>query len=84
MGNIECYHKTVFTVCLFKQRKISNKTKQNKTVVKIHECLIYLLGGETANHVNFMQHMLVSHSSCYFSSLEDIIAEVSKILTSAN
>ena len=44
--------------------------------------LIYLLEGETANHANFMQHMLVSHSSCYFSFLEGNIAEVSKILTS--
>ena len=30
----------------------NEQTKQNKTVVKVH----YLLGGETANHVNFMQH----------------------------
>ena len=56
MWNIKCYNKTVFTICLFKQRQIS---KQNKTEVKIH-FLIYLLGGKTANHVNFMQHMLVS------------------------
>ena len=46
--------------------------------------LISLLGGETANHVNFMQHMLVSYSSCYFSPLEVNIAEVSNILTSGN
>ena len=63
MRNIKCYHKTVL------QSVYSNKdykhSKQNKTVVGIHESL-YLLGGETANHVNFMQHMLVSHSSCYF------------------
>ena len=39
---------------------------------------------ETANHVNFMQHMLVSYSSCYFSSLQGNIAEVSKMLTSGN
>ena len=42
------------------------------------------LGDETANHVNFMQHMLVSHSSCYFSSLEGNIAEVSKKLPFGN
>ena len=46
--------------------------------------IIYGLGNETANHVNFMQHMLVSYSSCYFSSLEVNIGEVSKILTSGN
>ena len=46
--------------------------------------LIYLLGGEIANHVNFMQNMLVLHSSCYFSSLEGNIAEVSKIIHSGN
>ena len=38
MGNIKCYHKTVFTVCLFKEL-INKQTKQNKTVVKIHESL---------------------------------------------
>ena len=78
MGNIKCYHKIVFTICLFKQ------TKQNKTVVKNHESLIYLVGGKTANHVNFMQHMLVSTHHAIFSSLEGNIAEVSKILTSGN
>ena len=36
------------------------------------------MGCETANHVNFMQHVLVLYSSCYFSSLEGDIAEVSK------
>ena len=39
-----------------------------------------MLGGDTANHVSFMQHMLVAS----FSSLEGNIAEVSKILTSGN
>ena len=33
IGNIKCYHKTVFTVCLFKQ------TKQNKSVAKNYESL---------------------------------------------
>ena len=37
-----------------------------------------VMGGETANHVNYMQPILVSYSSCYFISLEDDIAEVSK------
>ena len=38
MGTIKCYHKTVFT-SLFIQTKINKQTKQNKTVVKIHESL---------------------------------------------
>ena len=63
MGNIKCYHKTVLQ---FVYSKINKQTKQTKTVAKVHEYLIYLLGGETGYHVNFMQHMLVSHSSCYF------------------
>ena len=54
--------------------------KQNKTVVKIHKSL----GCETANHVNFMQHMLVLYSLCYFSSPDGDIRNVSKILTSGN
>ena len=37
MRNIECYHKFVFTVYLLKE--INKQTKQNKTVVKIHESL---------------------------------------------
>ena len=65
MGNIKCFHKNCF-YSLFIQTKINKQTKQNKTVVKIMKVLNYLLGGETANHVNFMQHMLVSHSSYYF------------------
>ena len=60
-----------------------NKTKQN-CCLSLFNSLIYLLEGETANHVNFMQHMLVSYSSCCFSSLEVNIVEVSKILTSGN
>ena len=63
--------------------KQANKGKQN-CYKNSRKSLIYLLGGVTANNVNFMQHMLVSHSSCYFSSLEGNIAEVSKILTSGN
>ena len=58
-------HETVFYI-LFIQTKINEQTTHNKTVVKIRESLVYLLRGETANHVNFMQHMLVLHSSCYF------------------
>ena len=38
------------------------------------------VGGERANHVNFMKHMLVSHSSCYFNPLEGNNTEVSKYL----
>ena len=38
----------------------NDQTKQNKTVAKINiKSLIYLLGGGTAKHVNFMQPMLV-------------------------
>ena len=63
-------HKTLFTLFLFKQRKMN---KQNRTVVKIlKQSLIYPLGDEKANHVNFMQPMLIS-CSCFFSSLEGII-----------
>ena len=36
MGNIKCYHKTVFTIYSNKDKK---KSKQNKTFVKIHESL---------------------------------------------
>ena len=44
----------------FVHSKKKEKEQTNKTVVKIHKkSLIYLLGGETANHVYFMQHMLV-------------------------
>ena len=52
--------------------------------MKVFNLQMYLLESETANHVNFMQHMLVSYSTSYFSSLEGIIAEVSKILNSGN
>ena len=38
MGNIQCHHKNVF-YSLFIQIKINKQTKQNKTVVKIHESL---------------------------------------------
>ena len=68
---------------MFIQTKIDKQTKKKKNYCKILP-LIKLLGGEAANHANFMQHMRVSHSSCYFSSLEGNIAEVSKILTSGN
>ena len=60
MCNVKFNHKTFFTFCLLKERKM-NKQNKNKTVVKLHERkpLTYLLGGETATHVNFMQHVLV-------------------------
>ena len=63
MWNVKINHKTFFYI-LFIQIKINEQIKQNKTVVKFMK--VYLLGCETANHVNFMQHMLVSYSSCYF------------------
>ena len=66
--NGEC--KTLSLNCFYSlviQTKINKQTKQNKTIVKVHKkSLIYLLGGKTVNLVNFMQHMLVSYSSCYF------------------
>ena len=65
MWNVKFTHKTFFYI-LFIQTKITEQTKHNKTVVKIHESLVYLMGCETANHVNLMQHMLVLYSSCYF------------------
>ena len=61
-------HRTPFLYILFIQTK---KNKQNTTVFKIHkESLIILLGNETAKDANFMQHMLITYSPCYFSSLE--------------
>ena len=41
-------------------------------------------GDETAKHVNFVQSMLLSYSSLYFSSLEGDIRKVSKISTTGN
>ena len=38
MGNIKCHDKTVF-YRLFIETEIIKQTKQNKTVVKIHESL---------------------------------------------
>ena len=77
MWNVKFNHKTFFFYILFIQTKINEQTQHNKTVVKISwKSLVYLLGCETAN-VKFMQLMLVLYSSCYFSSLEGDIAEVS-------
>ena len=36
---------------MYIQTKKNDQTKQNKTVVKIIDVLVYILGGETANHV---------------------------------
>ena len=47
------------TFYLFIQTKENYQT--NKTAVKIHlKSIFYLLGGKTANHVNFMLPMLIS------------------------
>ena len=62
---------TIFYI-LFIQTKINEQTKQNKTVVKIHESQF------NAPHASFILIML------FFSLLEDDNAEVSKILTSGN
>ena len=51
----------------------TKKNKQNKTVVKIHCKSSSMLDGVTANHVKFMQPMLISYLSFYFSSLEGAI-----------
>ena len=40
--------------------------------------LIYLYGCETVYHRNFISQLLVSYSSCYFSSLDGDSVEVSK------
>ena len=61
-----------------------NKQNKTKQLLKVMKVFVYLLGCETANHVNFMQYMLVLYSLYYFSSLEGDIAEVLKILTSGN
>ena len=52
---------------------------QTKRFNILYKSLIYMLGGETANHVNFMQSMLISYSSCYFSSLEGHIEKCQSI-----
>ena len=71
---------------LFIQRKKNEQTSQTKLLSSFSVTLsfIYLLGSETANRINFMQHMLFLYSSCYFSSLEGVIRKVSNILTSEN
>ena len=76
--------KHVFTFCLFKQRKVNTQNKKQNWCLNSLKSFIYLLGGITANVVNFMQSMLVSSSLRYFSSLKSDIRKVSKILTSEN
>ena len=44
MGNIKCYHKTVFFYSLFIQTKIDKQTKQSKTVVKIMKVFNLFVG----------------------------------------
>ena len=61
-----------------------NKQNKTKQLLKFMKVLSLPVGNETANHVNFMQHMLGLYSSCYFTSLESDIVEVSKILTFGN
>ena len=70
MWNVKFNHKTCF-LNLFIKTKNNEQTKQNKTklllrYIKVFNLQMYLLGGEAANGVNFMQHMLVSYLSCYF------------------
>ena len=61
-----------------------NKQNKTKQLLKFMKLFSLPLGCETANPVNFMQHMLVLYSSCYFGSPEGDIRKVSKILTSRN
>ena len=82
MWNVTFNDKTLVLKFVYSNKdKLTNKTKM---LLKLFKSLIFLLGGETANHVNFMQPILVSYSTCYFSPLEGGIAEWSKILTSGN
>ena len=53
MRNIKFNHKTPFFYILFIQ---TEKYKQTKLLLKF-----IMLGGETVNHVNFMQHMPLFH-----------------------
>ena len=58
-----------------------SKINTIKTDVKIHlESSLYLFGGETANHVDFMQYMPMS-CSFYLSCLQGDIRKMSKILS---
>ena len=75
MRNESFNHKSLFTFCLFKHRNV-NKQNKTKVLLKFIKVLIYLLGGGIANHVNFMQPMLVSYLSYYFSPSESDIDEV--------
>ena len=83
MWNVKFNHKIFFFLHFVysNEETKSNKTKQNCCKISIKP-LNYALGGETAFHVNFMQHMLVH--ACCFSSVEGDIGEVSKILTSGS
>ena len=85
MLSVKFNHNTIFYI-LFIQTKINEQTKPKKTVVRFHESfLVYLLGCETASHVNFWQHTLALYSSCYFLALQRVILEYwQKQLTSGN
>ena len=76
MRNVKLNHKTILTICLFKQRNKGENCCSNSL-----KSSIYLLGDEPAKHVNLMHPMLVSNSSCYFSSLEGGIRKVSEKIT---
>ena len=66
---------------MFIQTKKSEQATNNNSKLLLNslKSLIYLLVGETANHVNFMQH---THHAIL--ALEGDIRKVSKILTSGN
>ena len=63
-----------------------NKPDKTKLSLKfIEESLIYLSGDETANHVNFLQPMLISYTHhAIVGPLEGDIRKESKISTSGN
>ena len=60
MWNVKFHNDKALFLHFIYSNKENGQIKQHKNVA-----LIYLLGGETANNVNFIQPMLVSYSSCY-------------------
>ena len=53
LRNVKFNHKNTFLHFVYSNKEKRNK--QNKTIVKIHKVLKFQLGGEAANHANFMQ-----------------------------
>ena len=80
----DCFHYNFFVEVMFNLMPFLQvlATVLYKLLLKFNK--VFNLGGKTENRVNSMQHVLVLYPSCYFSSLEVNIGEVSKILTSGN